>query len=52
MQVTVLWAVVAGLYAALPAFQEYVTPVEFACLCVTGSLLMLVGRLTKQPGVP
>lgn len=52
VRLAVFWAVIAGAWTALPAFQSYVHPVVFGLLCVGMSLLILVGRLTKQKGFP
>lgn len=51
VRLAVLWACISGLYMALPAFQDFMPPFYFAALCVFGSLLILVGRLTNQPGL-
>lgn len=52
VRLAVLWAIVGGLWVALPAFQGYLPPVPFALLCVAFSLLILLARLTNQPGLP
>jgi len=52
VRVAVLWAIVGGLWAALPAFQGFLPPVPFALLCVGFSLALLVARLTHQQGLP
>jgi hypothetical protein len=52
VQVSMFWAVVGGLWAALPAFQSYVPPVKFALLCVGFSLAILFARFTGQKGLP
>ena len=52
VRIALFWAVVAGLWVALPAFQGYVPPVPFALLCVGFSLAICVARLTNQPGLP
>lgn len=51
VRIAVLWTVISGLYMALPAFQDLMPPFYFALLCVVGGLLILVGRLTNQPGL-
>jgi hypothetical protein len=52
VQLSVFWAVVGGLWVAVPVFQGMVTPFVFVCLCVGMSLLILFARLTNQPGLP
>lgn len=52
IQLAILWAVVGGLWAALPAFESYVTPIRFAALCVGFSLAICFARLTGQKGLP
>lgn len=51
MRVAAVWAIMSGLWVALPAFQDYVSPQHFAELCVAFSLAIMVGRLTNQPGL-
>ncbi len=46
------WAIVAGLWIALPAFEYMVDPLLFAVLCIGFSLAIMVARFTKQPGLP
>ena len=52
VQLSVLWAIVGGLWVALPAFQSWLHPVAFASICVGFSLAILFARLTNQPGLP
>lgn len=52
VRIAILWAVVAGLWVALPAFQGWLHPVPFALICVGFSLAILFARLTNQPGLP
>lgn len=52
VRLAVLTAVLAGLWAALPAFQSTMPPEYFAGACVGMSLLILVARLTHQKGFP
>lgn len=52
VRLSIAWAIVAGLWVALPAFQGMVKPVPFALLCVGFSLSILFARLTNQPGLP
>lgn len=52
VQLSILTAVLAGVWAALPAFQALMPPVVFALVCVGCSLLILVARLTHQKGFP
>ena len=52
VQLSMVWAVIGGLWIALPAFQSWLTPIPFACVCVAFSLLILLARATNQPGLP
>lgn len=52
VQIALFWALVSGLWVALPAFQSYVSPLWFAALACGMSVLIMVGRLTKQKGFP
>ncbi len=51
VRVAVLWAVISGAWVALPAFQGFLPPLEFAALCIAFSVAMVLARLTHQPGV-
>lgn len=52
VQLSVLWAIIGGLWVAIPAFQSWMHPVTFACVCVGFSLAILFARATNQPGLP
>ena len=52
VQLSVLWAILCGLWAALPALQSWFSPEHFALICVGFALLILVGRLVNQPSLP
>jgi hypothetical protein len=52
VRLAVLWGTICGLWAALPAFQSYVTPVCFAIICVGFAIAIGLARLTNQPGLP
>ena len=52
MRVAAFWAVVCGIWIALPAFQNWVKPIPFVCICIFFSLLIMVARMTGQPGIP
>lgn len=52
MRLQIFWAIFAGLWVALPAFQDWVDPRVFAFLCVGASLTILGARLTNQKGFP
>lgn len=51
MQVTFFWTVVTALYMALPAFTALVSPWTFLGLCIFFGVLIMVARMTNQPGV-
>jgi hypothetical protein len=48
IRVALLWAVVAGAYVALPAFQDYFTPIHFALLSIGFTVALVIARITKQ----
>jgi hypothetical protein len=52
VRIAIFWAILGGLWVALPAFQVYIHPVVFAVICVGFSLAILFARVTKQPGLP
>lgn len=52
VQLSILWALLCGGYMALPAFQNWMSPVYFALTCMIGALLILFGRLANQPSLP
>jgi hypothetical protein len=52
VQIALFWAIVSGLWTALPAFQSYVSAPRFAEIAVGISVLIMFGRLTKQKGFP
>ncbi len=49
--VVCFWAIISGLYAALPAFMYYMPPFVFAVLCIVFCLVLAIARFTKQPGM-
>jgi hypothetical protein len=51
VRVALFWALVCGLWAALPAFQGFISPFLFALLCIGFSLAICLARLTNQPGL-
>jgi hypothetical protein len=51
VRVALFWAAMSGLWVAFPAFQGFVSPVQFALLSITFSLIMCIARLTNQPGL-
>ncbi len=52
VRIAIFWAILGGLWVALPAFQSFLPPVAFAALCVAFSLAILFARLTNQKGIP
>lgn len=44
-------AMLSGLWVALPAFSALVPPVWFALACMSLSVMIVIARVTKQPGV-
>jgi hypothetical protein len=49
--IALFWGAVSGAYYALPAFYESIDRFDFALLCIGMSLLLVVARITHQPGV-
>ena len=52
VQIGLFWAIVGGLWVALPAFQSYLSPFRFACISVGFSVAILFARFTGQKGLP
>ena len=52
VQIGLFWAVVGGLWVALPAFQSYLSPFRFATISVGFSIAILFARFTAQKGLP
>lgn len=50
--VSAFWAVIAGMWIALPAFVYWFPPPVFMLISVGFSLAIMVARFTKQPGLP
>jgi len=44
-------AILSGAYAAVPAFQSAVSPVQFACLCIGISVAIVIARVVNQSGI-
>jgi hypothetical protein len=51
VRLAIFWAVISGLWMAIPAAIEYLPPMWYAGLCVFMSLLILFARLTNQQGL-
>lgn len=51
IRIALFWAVVCGLYVAIPAFQSYVDAPLFAVICIVFSLAICIARITNQPGL-
>lgn len=49
--VALFWGLFSGAYMALPVFQDAMSPWTFALLCVVMSIVFVVARITKQPGL-
>jgi hypothetical protein len=47
-QLAIVSSIFYGLWAALPAFQEYMPPTRFAMSCVIVSCAIGISRLIKQ----
>ena len=52
VQLSIVWAIVGGLWVSLPAFQSWLPPIHFALVCIAFSLAILFARLTNQVGLP
>jgi hypothetical protein len=51
VRIALFWGAFSGLWVAVPAFQSFLDPFVFACICVGMSLAICVARLTNQPGL-
>ena len=51
IQLSVFWGALSGVYMALPAFAGTMSPRLFAGACIGLSVVMVVARLTHQPGL-
>ena len=49
IRVAVLQAVLAGLWMAVPAFQDYMPPMAFALACVLLAVALCIARLYRHP---
>lgn len=52
VQIALFWAVLGGLWVALPAFQAYLSPIRFTEFSVAFSIAILFARFTGQKGLP
>ena len=52
IQMAAALAVAEGAWAAVPAFQYFVPPITFLCICCCLSVSIMVLRLTQQSNVP
>ena len=48
VQLAIVSSIFYGLWAALPAFQEYMPPTRFAMACIIVSCAIGLSRLIKQ----
>ena len=51
VQVAIFWGVFSGFYLALPVFQLWLTPERYIVLCIVMSVIFVLARVTKQPGM-
>jgi hypothetical protein len=51
VRISFVGAILSGLYAALPAFQAYVSPAQFAMLCVGFLVAIVFARVVNQTGI-
>lgn len=49
---TTFWAIVAGIWVALPAFIDRIPAPVFLAISIAFSLAIAFCRFTKQPGLP
>jgi hypothetical protein len=52
VRLSLIGALYAGLWMAVPAFQAYIPPFTFAALAMSISIGVIVSRLIDQPNVP
>jgi len=51
IRMALFWGAICGLYAAWPAFQDWIAAPYFAAASVVMSMAIVGARVTKQPGV-
>jgi hypothetical protein len=51
IQVAVFWGAVQGLYAVWPAFEDSISKLHFIEIGIGMSVLLVLARLTHQPGL-
>lgn len=51
VRLAIFWGAVNGLYIALPGFIGTVKATHFAAVSIAFSIMMVIARLTKQPGL-
>jgi hypothetical protein len=52
IQLSVLWAILCGFYAVLPALQSWFSPFHMVLLSMGCALLIVAARLANQPSLP
>jgi len=52
VQVALFWAVLGGLWVALPSFQNYLSPFHMMAISVGFSVAIMFARFTGQKGLP
>ncbi len=52
VQIAFFWAVLGGLWVALPSFQNYLTPFHMMFISVGFSVAIMFARFTGQKGLP
>jgi len=52
VQLSVLWALLCGFYAVLPALQTWFSPLQIVLISMGCALTILVARLVNQPWLP
>ena len=52
VQIALFWAILGGLWVALPSFQNYLTPFHMMFISVGFSIAIMFARFTGQKGLP
>jgi len=52
VQIALFWAVLGGVWVALPSFQNYLSPFRMMLISIGFSVAILFARMTGQKGLP
>jgi len=49
VEISLIGAVLSGLWVAIPAFQLLIPPIPYVCFCICISVAVVVARMIDQP---